>query len=114
MRKALEFIYTGATLTSNHEEPDLLDLLTLLEVGGCTEVRVSDANTPSDFAICEIPSPSEKSATEDILTTSTKSFTCNVCGQILKTRTGLRMHLLTHEGTRGKVFTCDVCGKGNR
>lgn len=110
----MEFIYTGATLTNNHEEPDLLELLTLLEVGGCTEVRISDSSPPSDFSICEVPSPDEKNTIEDPLAINTKSFTCKVCGQILKTRTGLRMHLLTHEGTKGKAFTCDVCGKGNK
>lgn len=42
-----------------------------------------------------------------------KSLECPTCGQVLKTKTGLRMHLLVHQGSKGKAFSCGVCGKGD-
>lgn len=112
IRKVLEFIYTGATLTNPSDEPDLLEILAIFEVGGCNEVKICDSSPSSEFLSEELCS-SERNSIEDPTANNEKSFTCKICGQVLKTRTGLRMHLLTHEGTRGKAFTCDVCGKGD-
>lgn len=40
---------------------------------------------------------------------ATESLECETCGQVLKTKTGYRLHLLVHQGS--KTFTCGVCGK---
>ncbi|KAK4045588.1 zinc finger protein 225 isoform X2 [Daphnia magna] len=114
VQKLLEFIYTGKTTISADEEDSFTSLLTYLEIGGVKpNIYSSDAPTVSGTSendnadgillefekssdVCEVP----------------KNLKCEICGQVLKTRTGLRMHLLVHQGSKGKVFTCDVCGKG--
>lgn len=107
----LEFIYTGMTTISADEEHAFTQLLTNLEIGGSKSTVTAGINdfhqTPNDDGrLVEVVRP--VNSTENL-----KSLKCEICGQVLKTRTGLRMHLLVHQGSKGKVFTCDVCGKGN-
>lgn len=42
---------------------------------------------------------------------ATESLECETCGQVLKTKTGYRLHLLVHQGS--KTYVCGVCGKCN-
>lgn len=98
------------TTISTNDEHAFTQLLTNLEIGG-TKATVTVENnhfiqtTNDDGTLIETERPIN--SIENI-----KSLKCEICGQVLKTRTGLRMHLLVHQGSKGKVFTCDVCGKG--
>ncbi|XP_057367097.1 zinc finger protein 729-like isoform X1 [Daphnia carinata] len=114
IQKLLEFIYTGKTTINANEEDSFTSLLTYLEIGGvkpnlyssgATTVTGTSEKNEADAILLEF----EKSS--DVVEVP-KNLKCEVCGQVLKTRTGLRMHLLVHQGSKGKVFTCDVCGKG--
>ncbi|KZS03980.1 Zinc finger-like protein [Daphnia magna] len=114
VQKLLEFIYTGKTTISADEEDSFTSLLTYLEIGGvkpniyssdATTVSGTSENDNADGILLEFEKSSDVSEVP-------KNLKCEICGQVLKTRTGLRMHLLVHQGSKGKVFTCDVCGKG--
>lgn len=108
MKKLLEFIYTGMTTIGFKDEAAFINMLSDLEIGG-TKSRIvtelTNVQSVEDGVSLELNKP---------YTTleSQKNLKCEICGQVLKTRTGLRMHLLVHQGSKGKVFTCDVCGKG--
>lgn len=107
----LEFIYTGMTIINPHEEVPFTNLLTSLEIGGLKATVISGQNDcqPTSHNDCMLVEAGRPVNNIEGL----KSLKCEICGQVLKTRTGLRMHLLVHQGSKGKVFTCDVCGKGN-
>lgn len=46
-----------------------------------------------------------------ILTHSSDSVSCKICGKTLKNAESLRGHLLIH---RGLTYTCEICGKVSR
>ena len=107
VKKLVEFIYTGMTSILTKDEDLFTSLLMNLEIGGTNQFIIpADEAMEGDEIIMEV-NKSVNSAE------GLKSLKCEVCGQVLKTRTGLRMHLLVHQGSKGKVFTCDVCGKGS-
>ncbi len=111
IKKLLEFIYTGVTTISANDEDSFTSLLTNLEIGGIKQTVIVAGTTDALETIEEDIVFAEVNKSVNTIEVS-KSLKCEVCGQVLKTRTGLRMHLLVHQGSKGKVFTCDVCGKG--
>ena len=103
----LEFIYTGSTTIENNEETLFSHLLTNFEIGGSGSIRIVEnkfLNLPADE---ELFSPDIAVSPE---VDTIKKFECKKCGQVLKTRTGYRQHMETHEPS--KAFTCERCGKG--
>lgn len=91
MRKMLEFIYTGITTINEKEEDDFRNLLMSLEIGGvkpdiCTPGAVGILETIEDVMLVDVDKSSEAAA-EGLRI----NLECEICGQVLKTRTGLRM-----------------------
>ena len=115
VQKLLEFVYTGAATVPGYEETSFTNILRQLEIGGTKQAIVTenaDVETQPFFEFQEVQEGVFVEVQKPTSVKGHKSYKCEVCGQVLKTKTGLRMHLLVHQGSKAKVFTCDVCGKG--
>ena len=90
VQKMLEFIYTGITTISEKEEDSFSNLLMDLEIGGvkpniCASTAFSIAERiEEDVMLVEVDKSPD--AAEGL-----RNLKCEICGQVLKTRTGLRM-----------------------
>lgn len=82
-----------------------------------TFMEVEITRSPDDDEVAAeegdpLNSKSEKKKAGTKRKRSRSSLECEVCGQVLKTKTGHRLHMLSHQGSEGKAFRCGVCGKG--
>ena len=100
MVKLLEFLYKGVTKLGcdKNEEQMFVELLADLEIGGSQCIQIVDKE--NDINKCE-----EETSTMDVEEAEDeklmkKTLKCNICGQILNTATGLRLHLLAHKGSK--------------
>lgn len=85
----LEFIYTGITTVSEKEEDSFSNLLMDLEIGGvkpniCSSPAFGVVDRIEDVVLVEVDKSPD--AAEGL-----RNLKCEICGQVLKTRTGLRM-----------------------
>jgi hypothetical protein len=86
----LEFIYTGKTTINEKEEEAFTNLLMNLEIGGvkpniCTPGAVDFVERiEEDGMLVEVDKSSDTAEGQ-------RNLKCEICGQVLKTRTGLRM-----------------------
>ena len=113
----LELTYKGSVVITGEDETSFTDLLADLEIGGSGSVRVMEPSSTQGNTADGATDDSGESCNDDaggVATPATsrksKKHKCDICGQVLNTRTGLRMHLAAHKGL--KHFTCDICGKG--
>ncbi len=89
VQKMLEFIYTGTTTVSEKEEESFSNLLMDLEIGGvkpniCTSSAFSVVERIEDVMLVEVDKSPDAAE-------GSRNLKCEICGQVLKTRTGLRM-----------------------
>lgn len=105
-------MYKGSTISDRNSESSFKQLLEELEIGGSQLVQISNAEPETNSLTDEEDDPisMEVDESEEQKKTSAKTFKCTICGQVLNTRTGLRLHLQNHNGP--KQFTCEICGKG--
>ena len=102
-------------MVCRNEESSFSHLLEEFEIGGSQSVEIKELELFSDNSqqedansIMEIEDETIQKST--IQKSSDKTLKCKECGQVLNTKTGLRLHMLAHKGS--KQFTCDICGNG--
>jgi ribosomal protein S27E len=98
-------------MVRRNEESSFSHLLEEFEIGGSQSVEIKELELVSDNTQQEdVNSTMEIEEESTIQKSSDKTLKCKECGQVLNTRTGLRLHMLAHKGS--KQFTCDICGNG--